>query len=194
MTEINENHLSPPLMEFVLHWGEMGQVWGVNRSVSQIHALLYVSAGPMTAEDIAGRLGLARSNVSTSLKQLLEWRLVKRVPVPGDRRDHFEAEADMLAMVRRIARARKAREIDPARDVLHRCAEAAARDRSVPAAVQARLSDMREVVDAVDQTFDAVMGLPSPLFRKLIRMGSAITRLLSSPAGRLTRRSSSSAP
>lgn len=190
MTEITEIRLPPSLAEFVLQWGEMGQVWGVNRSVAQIHALLFVAAEPMTAEEMSETLGLARSNVSTSLKQLLAWRLVKRVPVPGERRDFFEAEADMLAMVRRIAEARKAREIDPARDVLHRCLQAAMRDRKVSKAACQRLDDMRNIVDAVDSTFEAVMGLPSPMFRKFIRLGGAISRLLASPAGKLARRQS----
>ncbi len=116
MTEISANNaaLPPAIERFVLHWGEMGTAWGVNRSVAQIHALLYVSDEPMTAEDIAERLGMARSNVSTSLRELLGWSLIRRVHAMGDRRDYYEAEADMFEMVRRIALGRKAREIDPA--------------------------------------------------------------------------------
>jgi DNA-binding transcriptional regulator GbsR (MarR family) len=106
---------------FVVHWGEMGEVWGVNRSVAQIQALLYVAERPLAAEDIAERLRLARSNVSTSLRELLSWSLIRRVPVLGDRRDYYEAEADMFEMVRRIAQGRKAREIDPAIAVLRAC-------------------------------------------------------------------------
>src|SRR5262247_2796270 len=100
MTEITDSEttgspvLSPAVQQFVLHWGDLGGRWGVNRSVSQIHALLYVADRPLTAEEIADLLGLARSNVSNSIKELMSWNLIRRVPVMGDRRDHFEAETD----------------------------------------------------------------------------------------------------
>src|SRR4051812_29181030 len=112
MTEIPETTDRLPLAieRFVVAWGEMGETWGVNRSVSQIHALLYISDQPLTAEDIAARLKLARSNVSTSLRELLAWSLIRRVSALGDRRDFYEAEADVFEMVRRIAVNRKARE------------------------------------------------------------------------------------
>src|SRR5712671_7210735 len=123
MTEITDHRKSLPIAieRFVLHWGEMGGQWGVNRSVSQIHALLFLSERPMTAEDIADTLGLARSNVSTSIKELLGWNLIRRVPVKGDRRDHFEAETDLWEIVTRIAAGRKERELDPAVDALKAC-------------------------------------------------------------------------
>src|SRR5678809_1795069 len=116
MTEIRaETRPLPPALErFVLHWGDLGSQWGVNRSVAQIHALLYLSERPLTAEAIADQLGLARSNVSNSIKELLGWGLIHRVPVLGDRRDHFAAEIDIWEIVTRIAKGRKAREIDPA--------------------------------------------------------------------------------
>jgi DNA-binding transcriptional regulator GbsR (MarR family) len=99
--------------QFVLRWGDMGTQWGVNRSVAQIQALLFLSERPLTAEDIAAKLGMARSNVSNSLKELLAWKLIHRVPVLGDRRDHYEAEADLWQMATKVAQGRKAREIDP---------------------------------------------------------------------------------
>src|SRR5215470_7913092 len=100
MTEISEKESKLPAAaeRFVLHWGDMGGQWGVNRSVGQIHALLYLSEKPLTAEDIADTLGLARSNVSNSIKELQIWGLVRRVPVMSDRRDHFEAETDVWAI------------------------------------------------------------------------------------------------
>ena len=108
MTEITDKpiNLAPALERFVLHWGDMGGQWGVNRSVSQIQALLYLSERPLTAEEIAETLGLARSNVSNSIKELLSWNLVRRVPMRGDRREHFEAEADVWEMFIRIAAGR----------------------------------------------------------------------------------------
>src|SRR5262249_56716990 len=96
MTEITEKAAKLPgaVERFVLQWGDMGGQWGVNRSVSQIHALLYLSERPLTAEDIAAALGLARSNVSTSIRQLMAWNLIRRVPVKGDRREHLERETE----------------------------------------------------------------------------------------------------
>src|SRR5262249_49630253 len=96
MTETTEytGQLPPPIERFVLHWGDMGSHWGVNRSVAQIHALLYLADRPLTADEIAGTLGMARSNVSNSIKELQAWNLIRRVPVRNDRRDHFEAETD----------------------------------------------------------------------------------------------------
>ena len=122
MTEIavESRKLAPAVERFILHWGDMGNQWGVNRSVAQIHALLYLSERPRTAEDIADTLGMARSNVSNSLKELIGWKLIRRVPVLGDRRDHFEAETDLFEMVTRIAQGRKEREIDPAAAALAR--------------------------------------------------------------------------
>src|SRR3954470_3380290 len=106
--------LAPAIEHFVLQWGDLGGKWGVNRSVAQIHALLYLSERPLHAEEIADKLGLARSNVSNSIKELLNWGLIHRVPVLGDRRDHFAAETDVWEIVTRIAKGRKAREVDPA--------------------------------------------------------------------------------
>ena len=105
--------MAPAVERFVLHWGDMGSRWGINRSVAQIHALLYLAERPLTAEDIADTLGMARSNVSNSLKKLGAWKLIRRAPVMGDRRDHYEAETDLWEMVSRIAQGRKEREIDP---------------------------------------------------------------------------------
>src|SRR5207244_9522414 len=114
MTEITAKKKLPAVVErFILHWGDMGDQWGVNRSVSQIHGLLYLAEAPMTAEDIAETLGMARSNVSNSIKELLAWNLIRRVPILGDRRDHFEAETDSWEVAARIAGRRKEGEIDP---------------------------------------------------------------------------------
>ena len=184
MTEINVQTaaLAGPIERFVLHWGEMGTSWGVNRSVAQIHALLYLSDTPLTAEDIAERLGMARSNVSTSLRELLAWNLIRRVHAMGDRRDFYEAEADMFEMVRRIAMGRKSREIDPALAVLRSCVAEAKSDAAVPPSVRKRLTAMLEFTETVDRSFGEIMRLPAPTLMGLIRMGGAIARF----AGRKT--------
>jgi DNA-binding transcriptional regulator GbsR (MarR family) len=180
MTEtiVRKDTLSPAVERFVVHWGEMGTAWSVNRSVAQIHALLYLCEGPITADDIADRLGMARSNVSTSLRELLAWNLIRRVQTMGDRRDYYEAEADMFEMVRRIALGRKAREIDPALAVLRTCAAEAKSDASVPPSVRKRLGAMLEFTETVDRSFNEIMRLPAPTLMSLIRMGGTVARLV----------------
>lgn len=182
MTEISDiNKAMPAAIErFVVHWGEMGEKWGVNRSVAQIHALLFVSDAPMTAEDIASRLGIARSNVSNSLKELTGWSLIRRVQVLGDRRDYFEAEADMFEMVRRIALGRKSREIDPALAVLRACVADAGTGSGVSAGARKRLSEMLQFMETIDKSFDELMRLPPPVLSRLIKMGGTLARLVSS--------------
>src|SRR5215813_941143 len=138
MTEMTAipNKLPPAVQEFVLRWGDLGGQWGVNRSVAQIQALLYLSDRPLTAEDIADALGLARSNVSNSIRELISWKLVRRVPVLGDRRDQYEAEADLWQILTRIAQGRKEREVDPAVAAIHKALEAADGDPTVSKAVR----------------------------------------------------------
>jgi DNA-binding transcriptional regulator GbsR (MarR family) len=187
MTEISvkPQPLPPTLERFIVRWGEMGETWGVNRSVAQIHALLYVSDRPLTAEDIAERLSLARSNVSTSMRELLGWTLVRRVQVLGDRRDYYEAETDMLEMIRRIALGRQAREIDPAIALLEATLRSAASDPKVSPAARRRLSDMCETTRDVSRSFSEIMALPSPVLARLIRMGAAVARLTGATKGRV---------
>ncbi len=178
MTEISDtpSKLPDTIERFVLHWGEMGQLWGVNRSVAQIHALLYVAERAKTAEEIAAELGLARSNVSTSLKELVGWNLVRRVSQMGDRRDYFEAEADMFEMVRRIAIGRKAREIDPTLALLRACVAESSRDPSVSSKARGRLAEMLNFMEVVDHGFDEIMRLPGPTLLRLMKMGGALAR------------------
>jgi DNA-binding transcriptional regulator GbsR (MarR family) len=167
----------------------MGETWGVNRSVSQIHALLYISDQPLAAEDIAARLKMARSNVSTSLRELLAWSLIRRVSALGDRRDFYEAEADVFEMVRRIAANRKAREIDPAVAALSQCLAAAEDDPHVSAGARKRFRAMLDVTQEVSRSFDEVIGLPGPVLARLIKMGAAVVRVAGLTSGRRSKRS-----
>ena len=180
MTESTENtaRLSGAAERFVLHWGDMGGQWGVNRSISQIHALLYLSERPRTAEDIAAVLGLARSNVSTSIRQLMAWDLVRRVPVKGDRREHFEAETDVWEIALRIAAIRKEREIDPAVDTLRACVADAERDPKLHPVVGKRLNDMLAFVETLDRWYMQMLTVPKPTLAALIRLGTRIVGLL----------------
>src|SRR6266513_3966197 len=113
--------LSPVAQKFVLHWGEMGTRWGINRTVAQIHALLFLSKKPLPADEIAQTLRIARSNVSNSLRELQNWGIVRVVHVMGDRRDHFESMKDVFQMFRGISRERKRRELDPTAELLRDC-------------------------------------------------------------------------
>jgi len=180
MTEITDNtdDLAPSIEMFVLRWGDLGGQWGVNRSVAQIHALLYVSELPLTAEDIAAKLGMARSNVSNSLRELSGWKLIERVPVLGDRRDHYVAVTDVWEMVRRIAIGRKEREIDPAAAALADCVKAVRSDPAVGPATLARLEEMEGFVVRASRWYGQMLTLPVARVSALMDMGSRIVGLL----------------
>ena len=156
----------------------MGGQWGVNRSVAQIHAVLYVSDRPLTADEIASRLGIARSNVSNSLKDLVAWNLVRRVPVKNDRRDHFEAETDVWEMFLRIAAGRKEREIDPAIAALRTCRAEAEHDPGVSATARARLTALLEFVEMMDGFYAQMLAVPKPKLAMLVRLGTRIFSFL----------------
>lgn len=179
MTEITvDTKLAPAVERFILHWGDMGGQWGVNRSVAQIHALLYLAERPLTAEEIAETLGMARSNVSNSLKELAGWKLIRRVPQLGDRRDHFEAETDLWEMVTRIAQGRKEREIDPAAAALRACLAEAEGDPRISPVARKRLAEMDEFVRTLNRWYDQMLGVPAPKIMALIRMGSRVASLV----------------
>jgi DNA-binding transcriptional regulator GbsR (MarR family) len=183
MTETTDKKKLPAAVErFVLHWGDMGDEWGVNRSVSQIHGLLYLSEAPMTAEDIADTLGMARSNVSNSLKELQSWNLIRRVPILGDRRDHFEAETDIWEVAARIAAGRKEREIDPAVDALRACVSDAADDPTISPVASKRLKEMLAFTELVDRWYMQMLNVPRPRLVALIKLGEKIVSLL--PGGK----------
>jgi DNA-binding transcriptional regulator GbsR (MarR family) len=179
MTEISDHPVLPRAIErFVLQWGDMGHYWGINRSVSQIHALLYLANRPMTAEDIAASLGMARSNVSNSIKELLGWNLIRRVPMRNDRRDHFEAEPDVWEIFMRIAAGRKEREIDPALVALRACSADAAHDAAIDPIARKRLRDMLEFVEMLDRWYVQMLTVPKAKLATAIRLGIRLFNLL----------------
>jgi DNA-binding transcriptional regulator GbsR (MarR family) len=181
MTEITgePRKLPPTVEQIVLRWGDLGGQWGVNRSVAQIQALLFLSDTPLTAEDIADTLGMARSNVSNSLRELMAWKLIHRVPVLGDRRDHYEAETDLWQMATKVAQGRKAREIDPMvaaiRDAMAHLDE---NDAGVSPQVKTRLRGMHEFVTTVDSWYEQMLHVPPETLMSLIRMGAKVVGLL----------------
>jgi DNA-binding transcriptional regulator GbsR (MarR family) len=184
MTEITVITVKLPqaVEDFILHWGDLGGQWSVNRSVSQIHALLYLAEQPLTAEDIAETLGLARSNVSNSIKELLNWNLIRRAPIRGDRRDHFEAETDVWEIATRIAAGRKQREIDPALAALQSCSAKAELDPKVSTTVRKRLKAMHEFTLSVDRWYGQMLGLSRGKRELLIKLGSKIAGFI--PGGK----------
>ena len=186
MTEITvtAKRLPAAVQEFVLRWGDLGGQWGVNRSVAQIQALLYLSDRPMTAEDIADVLGLARSNVSNSIRELITWKLVRRVPVLGDRRDHYEAEADLWQILTRIAQGRKEREIDPAVAAIHKALDAAEGDPTISKVAHARLQEMQAFLTTLDNWFGQMLRVPPPTLMRLVKLGSRVVNLLNLGGGK----------
>jgi DNA-binding transcriptional regulator GbsR (MarR family) len=168
----------PDVKAFILHWGEMGTQWGVNRSVAQIHALLYLSDRPLPADEIVEQLGLARSNVSTGLKELQGYGIVRRVHVEADRRDHFVAETDLWEMLMRIAAERKRREIDPTIALLAELSARLKNDDSAPRQVRERVTRMHEFISTLGNWYDQVRGLPKPTLVTLMKLGSKVARFI----------------
>lgn len=171
-------HISPTEQKFILHWGEMGTRWGVNRTVAQIHALLYLAERPLPADDIVEVLGVARSNVSNSLKELQSWKLVRVTHVLGDRRDHFVALQDVWEIFRVILEERKRREIDPTLSVLRECAIEGTQDAQLDAATLARMQTVLEFLEMLSTTFQDYQHLSPQTLQRFIKMGGKVARFL----------------
>lgn len=171
-------HLSPVVQRFILHWGEMGTRWGINRTVAQIHALLFISENPLHAEAICETLGVARSNVSNSLRELQNWGIVKVVHLPGDRRDHFTSLKDVYEMFRIILEQRKKREMDPTLAVLRSCVDEAGADKSTDPDTQERLKDLLEFFELTTAFYDNLAKLPTTAAVRALRTGDKILKTL----------------
>lgn len=163
--------------KFILHWGEMGARWGINRTVAQIHALLFLSGKPLHAEEIAETLGVARSNVSNSLKELQNWGIIKIVHVMGDRRDHFESMRDVWEMFRTILDERKKRECDPTVSLLRDCVAQSKRP-GTDAHTRARLSEMLEFFELMTAWYEQTRRMPTPSVVQFVKMGDKVVRML----------------
>ncbi len=170
--------LGPVQQKFVLHWGEMGTRWGINRTVAQIHALLYISSRPLNAEEIAETLAVARSNVSTSLKELQSWRIVKLVHVLGDKRDHFETMKNVWEMFRIVLDERKRREIDPTIAVLEECTAEAARDKNTDPYTQERLRDLQRFFETTSAWYMQLGKLPPSGMMKMLNAKDKLLKTL----------------
>jgi len=169
--------LSKTAQRFILHWGEMGSAWGVNRSVAQIHALLFFHGQPLHAEEICETLSLARSNASNSLKELLSWRLIRTTQILGDRRQYFETSADVWELFRTIVKGRKEREFDPTVQMLRELTEAA--DFAAESAeTQKRVGNTLKLMSALEAWADEMLRLNPSTMEKLLRMGAQVQKLL----------------
>jgi DNA-binding transcriptional regulator GbsR (MarR family) len=169
--------LSAVTERFVLHWGEMGSRWGVNRTMSQIHALLFVTGRPMNADELCEQLGVARSNVSTSLRELQGWGLVKVVHLLGDRRDHFETSGDVWELLRTIVRGRKQREFDPTIHALRECLAHPELGRESAVSRQ-RINETLVLMETTSVWVDEMMRLPPETLVKIMKLGVKIQGLL----------------
>lgn len=169
--------LNPVAKRFILHWGEMGSKWGVNRTVSQIHALLYLSGQPIHAEEISETLGVARSNVSNSLKELQSWGLIHIVHMMSDRRDYFATSTDVWALFRTVVQERKQREFDPTIDVLRECLAHPDLKRENSGAQQ-RIRETLHLMETVASWADEMLRLSPETLVKVMKLGAKVQKLI----------------
>jgi DNA-binding transcriptional regulator GbsR (MarR family) len=184
--------LSAVQKKFILHWGEMGTRWGINRTVAQVHALLYLSAKPLDAEDIAKTLGVARSNVSTSLRELQGWGIVRVTHLLGDRRDHFVTMTDVWEMFRIILEERKRKEIDPTLGMLRECLAEVGREGTADAYTRGRVAAMLEFMENMQGIYEEAVQMSPGTLKGILKMRGKLRGLLgkkgakSGAAGRQT--------
>jgi DNA-binding transcriptional regulator GbsR (MarR family) len=175
--------LTPVMRKFILHWGEMGTRWGVNRTVAQVHALLYLAPEPLNAEEIAKALSVARSNVSTSLRELESWGIIKAVHRLGDRREHYESMKDVWDMARVICDERKRREIDPTLAALRECVRELDQAKPSDPKLRARLLEMLSFVEASTALYEEIHRLPTGALRGFVELKGNTRKLLTKLLG-----------
>ena len=168
--------MSPVAQQFILHWGEMSSRWGINRTVAQIHALLYLSPEPLNAEQISSALSVARSNVSTSLRELQAWGIVRVVHLLGDRRDHFETMKEAWRMFQVILDQRKRREIDP---TIARLQELVTQTGDSPeeSYPRERMDELLQLLEMLTLWYEQMGKLSPKVQKKVLRMGGRIHKL-----------------
>jgi DNA-binding transcriptional regulator GbsR (MarR family) len=173
--------LTPAVEKYVLHWGEMGTRWGTNRTVAQIQALLYLSPEPMRADEICELLSVARSHVSTSIRELQSYGLVRMTHVLGDRRDYFESIHDVWELFRVIIEQRKQRELNPTLSMLRSCAAEVETESDTDPVTRERIRNMLEFVESTSDWYEQIRDIPSSTLTKLMKLGNGITRLVKKP-------------
>jgi DNA-binding transcriptional regulator GbsR (MarR family) len=170
--------LSPVEQKFILHWGEMGTKWGINRTVAQIHALLFVSPAPLNAEDIVRLLQVARSNVSNSLKELQGWGIVRMVHVLGDKRDHFESIKDVWELFRVVLDERKKREIDPTLAILRECIVEAEKDKATGEYAETKMRELAAFFETTTGWYEQIRKWPTTALTRFVKLGDKARKLL----------------
>jgi len=173
--------LTPAVEKYVLHWGEMGTRWGTNRTVAQIQALLYLSPDPMRADEICELLSVARSHVSTSIRELQSYGLVRMTHVLGDRRDYFESIHDVWELFRVIIEQRKQRELNPTLSMLRSCAAEVETESDTDPVTRERIRNMLEFVESTSDWYEQIRDIPTSTLTKLMKLGNGITRLVKKP-------------
>jgi DNA-binding transcriptional regulator GbsR (MarR family) len=171
--------LSPAVERYVLHWGEMGTRWGTNRTVAQVHALLYLSPEPLRADQIVDALSVARSNVSTSIRELQSYGMVRMTHVLGDRRDYFESIDDVWELFRVIIDQRKQRELNPTLTMLRSVAEEVEGEADTDPVTKQRIHNMLEFVETTSSWYEQINDIPTSTLKKLMKLGRSITKLVS---------------
>lgn len=170
--------LTPAVERYVLHWGEMGTRWGTNRTVAQIQALLYLSPRPLRADEIVDLLSVARSNVSTSIRELQAYGLVKMTHQLGDRRDYFESLHDVWELFRVIIAQRKQRELNPTLSMLRKCAEDVAQEEQTDDITKERIRNMLQFVETTSEWYENIRPVPTSTLKKIMKLGAGITRFV----------------
>ena len=170
--------MSPAVERYVLHWGEMGTRWGTNRTVAQIQALLYLSPRPLRADEIVDILSVARSNVSTSIRELQSYGLVKMTHVLGDRRDYFESPHEVWDLFRIIIEQRKKRELNPTLSMLRSCAKDVEAENATDEITKQRITNMLAFVESTSEWYDKIRDVPTPTLQKLMKLGAGITKFV----------------
>jgi DNA-binding transcriptional regulator GbsR (MarR family) len=171
-------NLSPAVQKYVLHWGEMGTRWGTNRTVAQIQALLYLSPTPLRADEIVDLLSVARSNVSTSIRELQSYGLVKMTHVLGDRRDYFESIHDVWELFRVIIEQRKQRELNPTLSMLRTCAAEVGNETDTDEVTKERIRDMLRFFETTSAWYEQIQEIPTPTLQKIMKLGRGITKVV----------------
>jgi DNA-binding transcriptional regulator GbsR (MarR family) len=177
-SKASQTTLTPVAQKFILHWGEMGTKWGINRTVAQVHALLFLAPKPVPADEIAETLSVARSNVSTSLRELQGWGIVRVVHVLGDRRDHFETSKDVWEIFRVVSEERKRREIDPTLRVLNECVQELKSNPQSDAYTRERLESMQEFLTTMTGLFEEVLRMPVSALKGVGKLRGKVITLL----------------
>jgi len=180
MTDTSIPALTPVAQKFILHWGEMGTKWGINRTVAQVHALLFLSPTPVPADEISATLSVARSNVSTSLRELQGWGIVRVVHVLGDRRDHFESTKDVWEIFRIVSEERKRREIDPTLRVLAECVQELKAVPTGDAHTRERLESMLDFLTTMSGLFEEILRMPMGALKGVGKLRGKVITLLGS--------------